>query len=416
MAEFLVIRLDADPQAQVTWIAVDSNGTRVGAPGAGALAEASRHAAGRDVIVLVPAACVLTMTADIPVRRGPRLLAALPYALEERLAEDVDKLHFAAGQRRDDGVLPVAVVAREHMRSWLQRLEAADITPTRLVAENHGLARIPGTLSLLVAEGQVFFNDGANTEFVLQDVKPSDALAIAGVLDDNELEDPSGHLLVYCEPEAEKLFEHDWIALRHELASVDLNLLPDGVLPRLAVTVASGRGINLLQGRFGVRAEIGSLFRPWRLAAILLVSLAIVGLTAKGVDYYRLSQEEAALKAQFTEIYRGIRPDDSREILDPIATVNSLRRGFGGPTAAQVFLPSLQQLSLAIKQNSAATVEAISYRAGVVDVRLTAPDVPTLNSIQQIIGNSGRFVASIQSTDNVGDRVSSRIQIREAGA
>ncbi len=88
----------------------------------------------------------------------------------------------------------------------------------------------------------------------------------------------------------------------------------------------------------------------------------------------------------------------------------------GGPTAAQVFLPSLQQLSQAIAQNSDATVEAISYRAGVIDVRLTAPDVATLNSIQEIVGNSGQFRASIQSTDQVGDRVSSRIQIREAGA
>lgn len=416
MAEFLVIRLDAEDEAAATWIAVDSNGTRIGAPGAGTLEEAHRYTVGRDVIVLVPAACVLTMTVDIPVKRGSRLLTALPFALEEQLADDVENLHFAAGARRDNGQIPVAVVAHEHMQSWLARLRQADITPLRIVAENQGLTRIPGTFSLLVAEDQVFFNDGADTEFVLQDVKPSDALAVAGVLTDDDDEEASGHLLVFCEPEAEQRFEHDWIALRHELASVDLNLLPDGVLPRLAVTVASGRGVNLLQGRYGIRAEIGTMVKPWRFAAILLLALGVVAFAGKGVDYYRLAQEESALKAQFTEIYRSIRPQDNREILDPIATVNSLRRGFGGPTAAQVFLPSLQQLSLAIRQNSSATVEAISYRAGVIDVRLTAPDVATLNSIQEIVSNSGRFTASIQSTDNVGDRVSSRIQIREAGA
>ena len=149
---------------------------------------------------------------------------------------------------------------------------------------------------------------------------------------------------------------------------------------------------------------------------MLLVGLGIVTLAGKGVGYYSLAQEQDALKAQFTEIYREIRPQDTREILDPVATVNSLRRGSGGPTAAQVFLPSLQQLSIAIRQNSSATVEAISYRAGVIDVRLTAPDVATLDSIQRIVGNSGRFTASIQSTDQVGDRISSRIQIRESGA
>ena len=417
MAEYLVIRLAENRGDAASWIAVDSNGTRISAPETGPLELAARPAAERDVIVLVPATGVLTTTVDIPVKRGPRLLAALPFALEEQLADDVDELHFAAGVRDDNGRLPVAVVARRLMDGWLEDLEEAGISPLRLVPENQGLARIPGTLSLLAAENRVMFNDGAEEEFVLQDVKPSDALALVGILD-NDLDDAesSAHLLVYCEPSDEQRFEHDWNALRHELASVDINLLPDGVLPRLAVTVATGRGINLLQGRYAVKSETGALLRPWRVAAALVLGLALLGMAGKGVDYYRLAQEESALKAQFTEIYREIRPQDNREVIDPVATVNSVRRSFGGPVAAQVFLPSLQQLGLAIQQNSAAQIEAISYRAGVIDVRLTAPDVATLDSIQRIVSSSGRFTAAIQSTDQVGDKVSSRIQIREAGA
>ena len=418
MAEHLVIRLPENSGDAASWIAVDSNGTRISAPETGSLEQAAERVGERGVIGLVPAAGVLTTTVDIPVKRGPRLLAAIPFALEEQLADDVDDLHFAAGARDENGRLPVAVVARSLMDDWLEQLEDAGISPLRLVPENQGLARIPGTLSLLAAENRVMFNDGGDEEFVLQDVKPSDALALAGVLDDDlaEDQDKSGHLLVYCEPADEQRFEHDWNALRHELASVDINLLPDGVLPRLAVTVATGRGINLLQGRYAVKSETGALFRPWRFAAVLLLGLAVVGLAGKGVDFYRLSQEESALKAQFTEIYREIRPQDNREVIDPVATVNSVRRSFGGPVAAQVFLPSLQQLGLAIQQNSSAQIEAISYRAGVIDVRLTAPDVATLDSIQKIVSGSGRFTAAIQSTDQVGDKVSSRIQIREAGA
>ena len=49
-------------------------------------------------------------------------------------------------------------------------------------------------------------------------------------------------------------------------------------------------------------------------------------------------------------------------------------------------------------------------------MRLTAPDVPTLDRIVQAVGASGQFNASLQSADSVGDRVNSRIQIREAGA
>ncbi len=197
---------------------------------------------------------------------------------------------------------------------------------------------------------------------------------------------------------------------------MDINLLPDGALPRLAVTVAAGRGINLLQGRFGPKTELSAMFQPWRYAAILLLALGVVGLAGKAVDYYRLGQDEAALQEQFTREYRELRPDDTREILDPVSTVNSIRRSLGAPVTSEIFLPSLQQLSEALSQNTAAEIEAISYRAGVIDVRLTAPDVATLDSIQRQVSSSGRFNAAIQSTDQVGDKISSRIQIRESGA
>ncbi len=421
MAEFLVIRLGENPGQSVDWIAVDNNGTRRSPPVTGSLAEAAMDVGERSVIVLVPATAVLTTTVYVPVKGGARLRAALPFALEESLADDVETLHFAVGNRRDNGRLPVSVVARTQMTEWMGLLDSADIAAAKMVPENHGLARIPGTLSLLVADDQVMFNDGAESEFIMQDVKPSDVLAVAGVLDDksdDESDDsqPPGHLLVYCEPGEESRFEHDWNALRHELASVDINLLPDGVLPRLAVTVAAGHGVNLLQGLFGTKLEYTTVFRPWRHAAALLLALVLVGFGSKAVDYYRLAQEQTALKDQFTQEYRQIRPDDTREIVDPVSIVNSIRRSLGTLSSSDAFLPSLHQLSLALQQNSSAELEAISYRAGVIDVRLTAPDVATLDSIQKIVSNSGRFNASIQSTDQVGDKVSSRIQIRETGA
>ena len=417
MAEFLVIRLGVDREQAASWIAVDSNGTRTSQPVTGPLASAALDVGDRNVIVLVPATTVLTTTVDIPIKGGSRLRAALPFALEEQLADDIDDLHFAAGARREGGQVPVAVVAHEQMSEWLGRLDEAGLSASGIVAENYGLARIPGTMSLMAAENQIMFNDGADNEFVLQGAMPSDALAVVGALEESDNEDQApGHLLVYCSPDDEQRFQHDWNSLRHELASVDVNLLPDGVLPRLAVTVAAGNGVNLLQGRYGPKTEVAAMFRPWRYAAILFLTLGVLVFGGKVADYYRLTQEEVALKAQFAQVYQSIRPNDQREVVDPVATVNSVRRSLGAPSALQVLLPSLLELGRAIQQSQTANIEAISYRAGVIDVRLTAPDVATLDKIQKAVSNSGRFSAAIQSTDQVGDKINSRIQIREAGS
>jgi len=426
MAEYLVIRIGESPGDPVHWMAVDGSGARRSAPGSGTLEDAAMDAAERSVIVLVPGTEVLTTTVDIPVR-GAKLQAALPYALEEYLAEDVDKLHFAAGSRRSSGRVPVSVVSREKLAGWLSQLSAAGIAPSSIIAENYGLARIPGTISLLIAENKILINDGADNELVMQDVSPGDALAAIGALDESggagdthTARSESAavmprHVLVYCEPGDDERYELDWMAMRHELESVDVNLLPDGVMPRLAVTVATGAGVNLLQGAFARKTEYSGLFEPWKYAAALLLGLGLVAVSAKAASWYSLTRQETELRQQFHAEYQQIAPG-APAVEDPASVVASMRARSGRSAAPSVFLDSLEHLGRALRQNSDARIEAISYRTGVVDIRITAPNVSTLDSIQRAIGESGSFTASIQSTDQDGERINSRMQIQASGA
>lgn len=415
MAEYIVIRLGAADQP-VQWVLADSNGTRRSGLSTGSLEEAAGEAAGRTVIALVPAADVLTTTVHMPARSASKIRTALPYALEENLANDIGDLHFASGARQENGRLPVAVTANEKMAVWLARLRDVGLTPAQMVPENYGLGKIPGTMSVLIDGATVMFNDGADVEFVMQDVKPSDVLVAAGRLGEQQDNDEdAGNLIAFCTPEQEEQLSHDWIVLRHELHSLDVNILPDGVLPKLAVTIAAGHGINLLQGQYGEKSEYSSYFKPWKMVAILLLGLVLVATAFKGVDHYRLIQEESTLRAQFNAEYRMLRPDDTREVMDPLNTVASLKRGMGTSTAPQLFLPSLRELGAAIAANSAAQIEGISYRAGIVDIRLTSPDVATLENIRKAVSASGQFKASIQSADQVGDKINARFQIRESG-
>jgi general secretion pathway protein L len=312
--------------------------------------------------------------------------------------------------------LPVVVVAKNKLDNWLGQLSAVGIEPAILAPDSHGLAKIPGTLSILVDGETIMFNDGADVDFVMQDVKPSDVLVLAGQLGESQAEsdENSGHLIVFCNPEQDKALSHDWMALRNELHSVDVNVLPDGVLPKLGVTVAAGHGVNLLQGDYGKKMQYTPLLRPWKVAAALLLSLGLIAMGLKGVGYYQMLQDESTLSAQFAAEYRLIRPDDDRVISDPAATVASLQ-SVGASTGPDIFLPSLMELGAALAADSGAQIETISYRAGVINLRLIVPDVATLDRIQRAVSASGRFQASIESTDQVADNIDGRIQIRESG-
>lgn len=423
MSEYLVIRLGEHPEQQAHWIAVDSSGAMHGPPVAGLLSEAKADIGAREVIVLVPSTEVLTTSVDLPIRGGAKLQAALPYALEEYLADDVDKLHFAAGPRRASGKTPVSVVNHERIAEWNELLADADIHASSIIADSYGLARIPGTISMLLAKNQVFINDGGDIELVMQDVSPGDALAAIGAMDDGSKADSSEeaqapllprHVLVYCEAEDEERYQHDWIAMREELGSVDVKLLADGVMPRLAATVATGAGINLLQGIYGAKKEYGTLFRQWKYAAILLLALGVIGIAAKATDYYVLLHQEAELRQIFNTEYRQILPG-APDTADPARVIESLKRRVGTVTSTPVFLQSMEQLSRAMQQNPEASIVAISYRAGVVDIRVTAPNVSMLDNIERAVDQNGQFQATIQSTDQDGERVNGRIQIQEIG-
>ena len=434
MTETLVVRLDDGEQAN--WIVADSSGTRVSPPVLGPLSAAAIDAGDRRVVVLVPAADVLTTTIDLPLKSPAKIQQALPFALEEFVAEDVEALHFSAGTRRENGRIPVTVVNRERMLAWAERLSDAGLQPAAMIAEHHGLARIPGTISILLYGDEVFINDGNDVELVLQGIGPAEALSAIGAYDDGtasqdasandeDQDDESAensadvdmprHVLVYCEPGAEETHRHEFIALRHDFESVDVKHLPDGAFPKLAITAATGTGVNLLQGEFGVKSEYSSYFQPWRYAAMLLVALGVVSIGGRAIDAVRLGEREAELKEQFLTEYRQIAPG-ATDVADPRGIIQSLRRRSGGnDTAPTVFLPSLEQLSEALQSNSSAQIQAISYRAGVFDIRISAPSVSILDNVQRQIDEGGEFQAEIRSTDQDDDRVNSRIQIKAVG-
>ncbi|HZX24366.1 MAG TPA: type II secretion system protein GspL [Woeseiaceae bacterium] len=425
MAEIFVIRVAGADASETDWLAVDSSGARRGEPGHGTLAEAATAAGDRRVHVLVPATEVLLTSADVPAK-GARLLQALPFALEEQVAQDVDRLHFAAGERRSNGRTPVAVVEREFLDTLLARLREAGMEPAGVFSEAQGLARIPGTLSVLIEDDHIILNDGASMELALEGLRPGDALAAIGALDDPDEQDESAgeaavprHVLIYSDPDVAERHELEFQALRQQLDSLEVKLLPDGALPRLAVTVAAGGGINLLQGRYAPRSATGSLLRPWRAAAALAAALIVLTLIGSGLRYAELRAEDERLRAEVVEAFRAAFPW-VREVRDPRAQMNSelARLGQGGGTeqTPRQFLATLESISAAMNQTSGTRIEAISYRDGVMDIRLTAPDVATLDRLRKLVDQGGRFTARIQSTDQQEGSVRSRLQIQGAGA
>lgn len=426
MADFLVLRFREGATDQVEWVTVDSTGAVIGEPGHGDPMMAAEAAGESKVIVLISGAGVLRTTANIPVRGAAKILQALPFAMEDQLATDVEELHFAVGKRDAEDQLPVAIVERLEIEACLELFAAAGIDPAFIYADSDAVSAIPNTTTLLI-DGDTLTLRDADGSIAVSDLGGAETMldlwfrAREPASDDAEPAQPV-NLLVYITEDAQADAQTEALlaGLQPRAASFDIRILSDGALPRLASQIVTEPGINLLQGRYAPRSNLGIYWSAWRGAAVLAACLLLVLVGVKIFEITSLNQQAANLDTAIEQAIRFTFPE-VQEVRDARALLQSKLRGLGRGDAggsATEFLDTLMVVAGAVagKDKTDARLETINYRSGVMELRVTAPNVEALDSIQKEIVKSGSLEAEIQSANPEGDKVRGRIQVRSPEA
>lgn len=394
MRETLYIRLSA--AESVSWL-LEAATVQFGS---GRLAEAAALAAGRQVVVLVPGTDVVLADVAVPTRNRARMVAAVPYLLEEQLAADVDESHFALGERDAADRVAVAVVSRARMDHWLARLAEAGLQADKLIPETLLLPHQDGEWSLLLepqtvtlrcaVQGGMAF-DADNAAFMLrrtlaeQEDKPAVWRAW--------LAEGAAVTLLPDEPGVELIAE-------------TLDIPPLAFLARQAHDPAV---IDLLQGQYSRRERLGKLWRPWRPAAALLAVWAALQFAIAFYDYRDLRAEEARLRNEIAQIYLQTFPEAKRVVdarLQMEQHLNALRGG-GGEVSG--FMKLLAAVATGL---GGIDVDHLSYKEGEINLALTVSDLQALDQLKNRLGSETHMTVEIQSATTRNDRVEARIQVR----
>lgn len=127
----------ADPQSALTWLVVSENG-QVRSEGFGDLNTLAVSAPG-DVVLVLPGTDVTAHEVIITARNERQAAAAAPFAVEDRLASDLDELHIVLlPERRKggrDGLRTVLAVSRAVMDSWIEAVDEADLSVTGIMPD-----------------------------------------------------------------------------------------------------------------------------------------------------------------------------------------------------------------------------------------------------------------------------------------
>ena len=411
MSDWLLLRLPRAPEQPATWLVVDPRGVALGPPQAGPLSLAAPRIAGRRVCVLVPGADVLLAEPEVPVKAGARLQQLVPYALEENLADDIEDLHFAIGRRSgDSNRAPVAVVTRSLLNEWLSTLRLNGIEPDVMYADSDLLPENPGSAVALLEADAVFVRPPGEMPVTLPDDALGEGLEIARSGARGAETNPRG-LILYTGPAEWQRHSAQVETARGQFEAIKVQLLTGGPLTLFAQQLASDTPINLLQGTYARTSSRAVGLRAWRVAAALLAGLVALHVAGKVTELQVLNKRERAVDASIRDTFHMAMPgvqnttDARRRMEQRLAAA----RGAG-----QGLLPALQALAQARDATPGTSVQAISYRDGTLDLKLSARDAASLDHVSQSLRSSG-WQANLTGGNNVGNGYEGHLQVRASG-
>ena len=414
MADQFLLRfpLPGAPMDRAEWQSPASSGSAP-TPVSGTLTEAATAIGGNRCVWLVPGENVLLAAPQLPTRGLRKLAQLVPYALEEQLASEIDAMHFALGRVGSDGALAVAAVDRDTLSGWLSRLTDAGIQPAAAYADSALIPENPSQC-VLVLDGQRLLMRRPGQPPVTLDAEPLDtALGIAGLLTDALSEPTVETLLVYAS-------RTDWDAnattlemLRGRVARLTPQLLNDGVLPLLAMSLTALTPVNLLQGAFTPRYSVNGGLRQWRLPMSLVALTVFLHLAIVTIQMWQLHREDVRLAAQLRAVAAEALPDITHiERLANIRASIDSRLHTQRAAVNEGLVGMLSAMGGALESAPSITINSVNFHDHTAEVTVDAPDVASLDTLRAAARGHG-FSADLLSATQKESRYQGRLRLSE---
>ena len=416
MSDTLVIRLPElalDEALPLSWLLQDSQG-QVRDQGETALGQLAAELAALSqdyqCQLLVPASAVLLTAATIPSRQPRHLRQALPFMVEELIADEIESVHLAVPQPLPvEGPVPVAVIRHSLLIDWLDQLINHQLQPRQLLPEVLLVPRKAGHVSLLLEAGQALVHQGEFQGLALPTANPELlATLLQGQFTDGE---PLPALeVITCEGSIPANLDDILARLQQYFPELQHTRYREPVLALLAASARDGEGarLNLLQGGYSQRRQQRQGSSSWRpvatAAALALASYLAVTL---GSGWY-FQQQAAALNAESVAIYRSVFPDQQR-VISPRRQMESMLRG-QGDSAGSSFLPLLAQAATAFGSDHAINQLRYDPVANGLQVEVQTASIEALDQLKQTLSQAGLSV-DINSATEQEQRVVGKLTV-----
>ena len=323
--------------------------------------------------ILVSTGQVRLLAVDLPLPSHAKRVAALPFAIEDRIAEPVDSVHLALGEQIAPGRYLVGMVRHDVMARWVAQAEEAGIGHAAMAPDVLTLPRPAEGWAVSQDGGRAAVRDAEGTGFEVPAALLRPAWEAAG------------------RPGVTSYGERLPDDMQKGAATLD----PAAFGPAAGAAVAA---LNLRQGAYAVRKAAGSgLWRKfvW-VAAIGAAAHAVIALGDVLMLRNIADSREAEARATATLAAPGVTLGD-----DLANSVTAMLPAGSGARVPQPFVPLVTRVSGALAPLAGSfAVRAMTFEGRLLTLDLDAsPDAELASRIETTLKGAGVGARVVRSPE-----------------
>jgi general secretion pathway protein L len=381
MAETLYIRLGSQQQDKVHWLIATNADHSIIASGelnnAGQLSALTEKAKHRQIKVFVPGADVLLKPLKVPGKSQRGIRLAVPYMLEDSLAQDVEQLFFAYANIKTDeqgNNCFVAVVEKAQMLLWQAWLNEAQINPEIMLPETLAMPLVKDAYTGIALGEQIILRQSEWQGMTL-DLPAWTLICQRGLQDSVEASSPSA---AEDKEQTKPILEIKTYSPLGETfdapnPAVNMTAMPE-VLPMVLLAEhGTIQKFNLLQGEFQIKQPRSPALVNWAWAAGLLLFALFMNMGINGAKIISVNAQQAEIEQQIISRYKSVFPGSKRVRINLIKSqLTSKLSALGSASQGEGFLTILSKVQPAFATVPELKPDNLAFDAKRQELRLKA--------------------------------------------
>jgi len=412
MSDTLLIHYNIEQPQQATWSLCNEAGELTGKITTSSLEEISENAGGHTVIILLNSQCLHINQIKLPIQNLQKMRKAVPYAIEEFIADDIENFHFVVSKNKNTDLTSVAGIEKNTLLNIVQIFEKANIDIEKI---------IPDAVCLAANETQWACLNYLNNSYLQTNtlnglILPNEILqyTLANNLAD-ETQNTPNKILLFSEQENNEVFSD----LSFEETSSDNEIEKIHVVYNTHPLVVfcgqykQAASLNLLQHEFKPKRKSSGHWQHWKLAASIAIIWLVLNLGTTMFKHSQLKDENIVTRAQIEKIYKKSFPK-SRKIVNPRVQMEQklkeLKSGSNNNSNGLIFLLTESFGTLGANKPNI-TLQSLTFRNNRMDMGLDSANLQSIENLNKKLNSNKKIKSEITSSSSEKDKVKGNIRV-----